>query len=64
MKEKCGAHLVVVRYGMGTKYHCPVCDTRKNMFGITMVTWTNGPANIGDKCQNPKALDRIKKALY
>ena len=54
MKEKCNAHLVVERYGMGTRYHCPVCDVRKNMFGISVVTHTNGPANIGDKCQKLK----------
>ena len=54
MKEKYNAHLVVERYGMGTRYYCPECDVRKNMFGISIVTMTNGSAKVGDKCQNPK----------
>ena len=54
----CKQTLVIQPYGGGHRYHCPVCDVRKNIYGLTMATWTNGePAS--DMCQNKKKHTRM-----
>lgn len=40
--QMCGYSYVTQPYGGGTRYHCPICNVRKNEYGIPMVSWTNG----------------------
>jgi len=51
----CEEHVKVERYGGGTRWHCPTCDSNHNGY-LTTITWTNSQPPAGNACGRPRKV--------